>query len=111
LGLDLPRRGWNSALYRGSPGRPAESAHFAERNGALCTDALSRTYNPFTARPKCPILDDYDNDDGGKSIPSFFNHDQAQILCSVHGSITVNYHNVVAEDIPFIWHKIERELT
>jgi len=23
---------------RGSPGRPAVSAHFAERNGALCTD-------------------------------------------------------------------------
>jgi len=43
--------GWNSPSYRGSPGRPAVSAHFAEHNGALCTDALSRRYNPFTARP------------------------------------------------------------
>jgi len=60
---------------------------------------------------KGPTLHDYDNDDGGKSLPSFFNHDQQQIFCSVHGSIIVNYHNVVAEDIPFIWQKTERELT
>jgi len=33
--------GWNSPSYRGSPGRPAVSAHFAEHNGALCMDALS----------------------------------------------------------------------
>ena len=32
-------------------GRPPVSANFAERNGALCMDALSRWYNPFTARP------------------------------------------------------------
>ena len=51
LGLDLPQRGWSSPSYRGSPGQPALSAHFAEHNGALCTDALSWWYNPFTARP------------------------------------------------------------
>jgi len=50
-GLDLPRRGWSSPSYRGSPGRPALSTRFVEHNGALCTDALSRWYNPFTARP------------------------------------------------------------
>ena len=44
-------RGWNSPSYRGSPGRPAVSAYFAERNGALCTDTLYRRYNPFTAGP------------------------------------------------------------
>jgi len=60
---------------------------------------------------KGPILDDYDNDDGGKSLPSFFSHDRQQIICSVHGSIIVSYHNIVAEDIPFIWQKTERELT
>jgi len=38
--------GWSSA-----PGRPVLSAHFAKCNGALCTDALSWWYNPFTARP------------------------------------------------------------
>jgi len=59
---------------------------------------------------KGPILDDYDDDDGN-SLPSFFNHSQQQIFCSVHGSKIVNYHNVVAEDIPFIWQKTERELT
>ena len=59
-------------------------------------------------RSKGPILDDYDNDDGGKSLPYFFNHDQQQIFCSVYGSITVNYHNVVAEDIPILWQKTER---
>ena len=48
LGLDLPRRGWNSPSYRGSPGRPALWAHFGERNGAFCMDALSRIFNPFT---------------------------------------------------------------
>jgi len=60
---------------------------------------------------KVPILDEYDNDNGGNSLPSFFNHDQQQIFCSVHGSIIVNYHNVVTEVIPFIWQKTERELT
>jgi len=54
---------------------------------------------------KGPILNDYDNDDGGNSLPSFFSHDQQQIFCSVHGSKIVNYHNAVAEDIPFIWQK------
>jgi len=49
--LDLPWRSWSSPSYRGSPERPALSAHFVECNGALCTDALSRRYNPFTARP------------------------------------------------------------
>jgi hypothetical protein len=43
--------GWSSTLYRGSPGRHAVSAHIAERNGALCTDAFSRRYYPLTARP------------------------------------------------------------
>jgi len=47
---------------------------------------------------KSPILDVYDDDDGN----SFFNHDQQQISCSVHGSKIVNYHNAVVEDIPFI---------
>jgi len=51
LGLDLPWRGWSSPSYRGSPGWPALSAHLAERNGAICMDALSQWYNPFTARP------------------------------------------------------------
>ena len=51
LGLDLPWMGWSFPSYRGSPGWPALSAHFAKRNGAICTDALSRWYNPFTARP------------------------------------------------------------
>jgi len=61
---------------------------------------------------KGPIFDVYDNDDyGGNSLTSFFNHDQQQISCSVHGSEIVNYHIAVAEDIPFIWQKIERELT
>jgi len=50
LGLDLPWRGWSSPSYR-SPGHPALSAHFAERNGVFCMNALSRWYNPFTARP------------------------------------------------------------
>jgi hypothetical protein len=43
--------GWNFPLYRGPPGWPAVSAHFAEQNSALSTDALSQWYNPFTARP------------------------------------------------------------
>ena len=51
LKLDLPRRGWSFLSYGGSPGRPALSAYFAERNGAFCMDTLSRRYNPFTARP------------------------------------------------------------
>ena len=51
LGLDLARRGWSSVSYRGSLGRPALSARFAEHNGAFCMDALSHWYNPFTARP------------------------------------------------------------
>ena len=37
--------------YRGSAARPTVSAHFVEHNGAFCMDALSRSYNPFTARP------------------------------------------------------------
>jgi len=56
---------------------------------------------------KDPILDIYDNDDGGNSLPSFFNHGQQQMFCSVHGSEIVNHHNAVAEDIPFIWQKTE----
>ena len=40
LGLDLPRRSWSSPLYRGSPGQPVISAQIAERNGAVCIDAL-----------------------------------------------------------------------
>jgi len=65
-----------------------------------------------TERIKGSSLDVYDNDDdAGKSLPSFFGHDQQQISCSVHGSKIVNYHNAVAEDIPFIWQKTERELT
>jgi len=51
---------------------------------------------------KGPILDVYDNDDDDDDGNSFFNHDQQQIYCSVHGSKIVNYHNAVAEDIPFI---------
>jgi hypothetical protein len=46
----------------------------------------------------------------GNSLPSFFNHDHQQI-CFVHGSKIVNYLNAGAEDIPFIWQKIERNLT
>ena len=46
----------------------------------------------------------------GNSLPSFFNHDQQQISCFI-GCKTVNYHNAVAEDIPFIWQKIEINLT
>jgi len=53
----------------------------------------------------------YDNDDGGNSLPSFFNHGHQQIFCSVHGYKILNQHNAVAEDIPFIWQKTERELT
>jgi len=59
---------------------------------------------------KGPILDIYDNDDGGNFLPSFFNHDQQHIFCSSHGSKIVNHHNAVAEDIPFIWQKTGREL-
>jgi len=44
-------------------------------------------------------------------LPSFFNHDQQQISRFIHGSKIVNCHNAVAEDIPFIWQKIERNLT
>ena len=51
LRLDLPWRKWNSPSYRRSTGRPAVSPHFAERNGALCMNALSPWCNPFTARP------------------------------------------------------------
>jgi len=47
-----------------------------------------------------PILYVYDNDDDDGN--SFFSHDMQQITCSDHGSKTVNYHNAVAEDIPFI---------
>ena len=47
----------------------------------------------------------------GNTLPSFFNHDQQQISCFVHGSKIVNYHNAVAEYILFIWQKIERNLT
>ena len=47
----------------------------------------------------------------GNSLPSFFNHDQQQISCFIHGSKIVNYHKAVVEDIPFIWQKIERNLT
>ena len=47
----------------------------------------------------------------GNCPPSLFNDDQQQICCFVHGSKIVNYHNAVAEDIPFIWQKIERNLT
>jgi len=47
----------------------------------------------------------------GNSLPSFFNHNQQQISCFVQGSKIVNYHNAVGEDIPFIWQKIERNLT
>jgi len=58
---------------------------------------------------KGPILDVNDNDDyDGNSLPSFFNHEQQQIASSVHNSKIVNYHNAVAEGIPFIWQKIER---
>ena len=32
--------GWNAPSYR-SPGQPSVKAHFAECNGALCTNALS----------------------------------------------------------------------
>jgi len=59
---------------------------------------------------KGPILYDYHNDDGSNSLPSIFKHDQQQISCSAHGSKIVNYYNVVAEDIPFIWQQTEREL-
>ena len=58
---------------------------------------------------KSPILDVYDDDDDADGN-SFFNHDQQQISCSIHGSKIVNYDNAVAEDIPFIWQKIERDL-
>ena len=37
----IPMKWLDSPSYRGSPGRPAILAHFAERNGALCMDALS----------------------------------------------------------------------
>jgi len=50
LGQDLPWRGWSSPSCRGSPGLPAVSAHFAERNVALCMNVLSWWYNPFTVR-------------------------------------------------------------
>jgi hypothetical protein len=33
----------------------------------------------------------------GNSLPSFFNHDQQQITCFVHGSKIVNCYNAVAE--------------
>ena len=47
----------------------------------------------------------------GNTLHSFFYPDQQQISCSVHGYKTVNYHNAVAEYIPFIWQQIERNLT
>jgi catalase len=47
----------------------------------------------------------------GNSLPSFFKHDHQQISCFIHGSKIVNYHNAFAEDIPFIWQEIERNLT
>ena len=51
LGLDLQQWGWSFPLYRGSPGWPALSAHFAECNGTFWMDTLSWWYNPFTTRP------------------------------------------------------------
>jgi len=47
----------------------------------------------------------------GNSLPSFFNHDQQHISCFIHDSKIVNYHNAVAEDILFIWQKIDRNQT
>jgi hypothetical protein len=40
----------------------------------------------------------------------FFKVDQQQISCFVHGSKILNCHNAVAEGIPVIWQKIERNL-
>ena len=47
----------------------------------------------------------------GNNLPSFFTHDQQQISCFVYVSKIVNYHNAVAEHIPLIWQKIERNVT
>jgi hypothetical protein len=47
----------------------------------------------------------------GNSLNSLFNHDQQQISYFVHGSKIVNYHNAFVEDIPFIWQKIEINVT
>jgi len=49
--------GWISHAGAGVPHRiegrldGPHYQHFSERNGAFCMDALSRIYNPFTARP------------------------------------------------------------
>jgi len=47
----------------------------------------------------------------GNSTPSTLNHGHQQISCFIHCSNVVNYRNAVVEDIPFIWQKIERNLT
>jgi len=47
----------------------------------------------------------------GNNLPYFSNHNQQQISRSMHGYKTVNYRNAVAEYIPFISQKIERNLT
>jgi len=49
--------------------------------------------------------------DFGNFLHSFYDHEQQQISCFVHGSKILNYHKAVAEDIPFIWQKIEKNLT
>jgi hypothetical protein len=45
------------------------------------------------------------------SLPSFYKQDRQEIPCFIHSSKIVNYYNAAAEDIPFIWQKIERYLT
>jgi len=43
--------------------------------------------------------------------PPFSTMTSKEISCFFHVSKIVNYYNAVAEDIPFIWQKIERNVT
>jgi len=71
-----------------------------ENNGKTEEALAQAAVTLETERIKGSNIYVYDNDDDDGN--SFFSHDQQQISWSVHSSKTVNYHNAVVEDIPFI---------
>jgi len=109
------RRNWLLHSQRMPQTKPLKSYHYRPQGRRTIGRPKKRWREQLQLRrrncSKGPILDIYDNDDCGNSLSSLFNHGQQQIFCSVHGSKIVNHHNAVAEDIPFIWKKTERELT
>ena len=111
------RRNWLLHLQRMQQKRiPLKSYHYRPQGRRTIGRQKKRWREQLHLRrrdgSKGPFFDVYDNNnDRGNYLPSFFNHNQQQISCSVHGYKIVNYHNAVAEDIPLIWQKIERDLT